>query len=252
MPSLIPRWKKKPPSSFENLSPSDRDYLIDVLRATAPSPPSNNNRAEEKRSHRPARGSLLPKQPSTAEPNPPTPDTGSISSSPQQTQKQPRSIPLQTIQQTPTQTRTQPQPQPQPQQQPSDEPTLQQFLQAATDILKTWESPDPSAPSSSPPISNLDKQILARKFSIGVSSCMKDYADKTRPVTGSSRGHIHRVLEQCVLVKRKLREIEFALRERDGGEVLSEVTRQTVGDTWRVMVSLGKDSWIDVDYALRN
>ncbi|KAF7716645.1 Uncharacterized protein PECH_008214 [Penicillium ucsense] len=250
MPSLIPRWKKKVPSSFENLSPSDRDYLIDVLRATAPSPPRNNNRAEEQRSHRPAQGSLPPKQPSTAEPNPPTPDTGSISSSPQQTQREPQSIPPQTIQQ--TQPRTQPQPQSQPQQQTSDKPTLQQFLQATTDILKTWESPDPSPPSSSPPTSNLDKQILARKFSIGVSSCMKDYADKTRPVTGSSRGHIHRVLEQCVLLKRKLREIEVALRERDEGEVLSEVTRQIVGDTWRVMVSLGEDSWIDVDYALRN
>lgn len=79
---------------------------------------------------------------------------------------------------------------------------------------------------------------------------MKEYAAKTRAVSVSSRGHIHRIVEQCVLVRRNLREIRDLLQDLGDGDPVDDAIWGLMEDTWRVMISLEHDNWVDVEYAL--
>lgn len=68
----------------------------------------------------------------------------------------------------------------------------------------------------------------------------------------SSRKHIHRIVEQCVLARRNLREIRDLLQDLQDHDPIDDKTRRLMEETWRVMVSLEHDNWIEVEYALEN
>ncbi|KAI2787613.1 hypothetical protein POX_f07986 [Penicillium oxalicum] len=232
MPSLIPRWKKKKPPSFQALSPSDRDYFVDVLRATAPPQPETNleSQTRELRHDEQLDDDTLQSTSSSQTPAAPTSTHASIR----------KDLPRQHF-------RSIPPPAVQDQSLVLSKPSFNHFLVTTTEILKSWEQGDATDPTS---ISNHNRQTQCRTFSLELSSYMREYANKTRAV--SSRGHIHRILEQCVLVRRKLREIEILMKGLKIDDSLDENARQLIGDTWRVMVSLGQDCWVDADYALKN
>lgn len=199
MPSLIPRWKKKKHSTFKELSPSNRDYLVDVLQATAPSQSEANIQ-------------------------------------PQQNQDEPilrhqgETVPAQLS------------PRPEPDNPVMPKPTFESFLRIANETVKCWERRDSR-------ITNSMKAKLASNFSLEINSYMKEYAEKTRAV--SSRRHIHRIVEQCVLARRNLREIRDLLQDLHDHDPVDGLTRRLMEETWRVMVSLEHDNWIEVDYALK-
>jgi hypothetical protein len=200
MPSLIPRWKKKKPSTFKELSPSNRDYLVDVLQATAPS-------------------------------------QSEASIQPQQNQDEPilrhqgETVPAQLS------------PRPEPDNPVMPKPTFESFLRMANETVKCWERRDSR-------ITNSMKAKLASNFSLEINSYMKEYAEKTRAV--SSRRHIHRIVEQCVLARRNLREIRDLLQDLHDHDPVDGLTRRMMEETWRVMVNLEHDNWIEVDYALKH
>lgn len=202
MPSLIPRWKKKKPSTFKELSSSDRDYLVDVLQATAQSNASNQE--------------LQPHDQLESAPRPPprVPDEPAPTQQPHQPEQEDPAIP---------------------------KPTFESFLRMANETVKCWERRDTR-------ITNAMKANLASKFSLEINSYMKEYAAKTRAV--SSRKHIHRIVEQCVLVRRKLREIRDLLQDLGDHAPVDDFTRRLMEETWRVMVSLEHDNWIEAEYAL--
>jgi hypothetical protein len=218
MPSLVPRWKKKKPSTFKELSSSDRDYLVDVLRATAP------NHSEE------------PDQTQQDQDEP---------VSEYQNEEEPAQTPLQPALDEPTSTEPPPPP---TSASASDEPalpkpTFESFLRIANSTIQCWETRDTF-------ITNSTKAKLASTFSLEINSYMKEYAAKTRAV--SSRGHIHRIVEQCVLARRNLREIRDLLQDLGDYEPVDDFVRRLMEDTWRVMVSLEHDNWIEVEYALEH
>ncbi|KAJ5368615.1 uncharacterized protein N7496_008375 [Penicillium cataractarum] len=200
MPSLIPRWKKKKPSTFRDLSPSDRDYLVGMLQATPP------NQSEA--SSQPLQHQEEPELHSQDEPAP-----------------------------------TQSPPTPPPDEPTIPKPTFESSLRMANETVKCWERRDTR-------IANSIKAKLASKFSLEINSYMKEYAAKTRAV--SSRQHIHRIVEQCVLARRNLREIRDLLQDLQDYDPVDDVTRMLMEETWRVMVSLEHDNWIEVEYALEN
>lgn len=204
MPSLIPRWKKRKPSTFKELRPSDRDYLVDILQATAPDQPKASNQ-EQKPQY----------QPELAPPSPPTASDEPVPA------QQPA--------------------QPEPEDPAIPKPTFESFLRMANETVKCWERRDTR-------ITNAMKANLASKFSLEINSYMKEYTAKTRAL--SSRKHIHRIVEQCVLVRRKLREIRDLLQDVDNHDPLDDLTRRLMEETWRVMVSLEHDNWIEAEYAL--
>ncbi|CEJ60700.1 hypothetical protein PMG11_09263 [Penicillium brasilianum] len=201
MPSLIPRWKKKKPSTFKDLSPSDRDYLVDMLQATPP-----NQSVEES-------NSILQRndEPDLQIYNDPAP----VQSPPTSDPNEP-AIP---------------------------KPTFESFLRMANETVKCWERRETR-------IANSIKARLASNFSLEINSYMKEYAARTRMV--SSRKHIHRIVEQCVLTRRNLREIRDVLQDLQDHDPIDDKTRQLMEETWRVMVSLEHDNWIEVEYALEN
>ena len=205
MGSLIPRWKKKKPSTFKELSSSDRDYFVDVLQATAPDQSNAGN--QEQQPH---------DQPESAplEPPPTVPDEPAPAQQPRQPEQEDPAIP---------------------------KPTFESFLRMANETVKCWERRDTR-------IANAMKANLASKFSLEINSYMKEYAAKTRAV--SSRKHIHRIVEQCVLVRRKLREIRDLLQDLGDHASVDDFTRRLMEETWRVMVSLEHDNWIEAEYAL--
>jgi hypothetical protein len=215
MPSLIPRWKKKKPSTFKELSSSDRDYLVDMLQTTVPKRSEEPDHMEQRQDelvsyNQDEELAQQPPQPALDEPTP-----------------------------------TQPTPPPTPT--PTDpilpKPTFESFLRIANETIKCWERRDTLIPNST-------KAKLASHFSLEINSYMKEYAAKTRAVSVSSRGHIHRIVEQCVLARRNLREIRDLLQDLNDEDPVNGVVRGLMEDTWRVMVSLEHDSWIEVEYAL--
>lgn len=200
MPSLIPRWKKKKPSTFRELSPSDRDYLIGVLQATLPNQ------------------SVASSQPLQQQEDP-------------ESQSQDEPAPAQSP------------PTPPPNEPTIPKPTFESFLRMANETVKCWERRDTR-------ITNSTKAKLASNFSLEINSYMREYAAKTRAV--SSRKHIHRIVEQCVLARRNLREIRDLLQDLGDYDPADDLTRRLMEVTWRVMVSLEHDNWIEVEYALEN
>jgi hypothetical protein len=190
MPSLIPRWKKKKRSTFKELSPSDRDYLVDLLQATSPNIPRENDQIEQyqdepvstdRHEEEPAQQPPQPAvdEPTSTQPTPPPPPT----------LNEPPALP---------------------------KPTFESFLRLATSTLKGWSRRSTLIPNST-------KAILASNISLEINSYMKEYAAKTRAISVSSRGHIHRV---------------------NGffGELME--------DTLTILGNLERDNWIEVGYAL--
>ncbi|OOQ83145.1 hypothetical protein PEBR_36664 [Penicillium brasilianum] len=197
MPSLIPRWKKKKPSTFKALSPSDRDYLVDMLQATPPNQSVEESNPILQRDDEPDLQNRDDPAPVQSDPNEPA-------------------IP---------------------------KPTFESFLRMANETVKCWERRETR-------IANSIKARLASNFSLEINSYMKEYAAKTRMV--SSRKHIHRIVEQCVLARRNLREIRDLLQDLQDHDPIDVQTRRLMEETWRVIVSLEHDNWIEVEYALEN
>ncbi|KAF3388788.1 hypothetical protein F1880_003386 [Penicillium rolfsii] len=218
MPSLIPRWKKKKPSTFKELSSADRDYLVAVLQSTAPNR-SEEPKLVEQHQHGPESGYQKEEEPAQSPPHQPTPDEP---------------------------TSTYPTPPPPPSDEPAiPKPAFESFLRMANETIKCWGRRDAR-------ITNSAKAKLASNFSLEINSYMKEYAARTRAVSVSSRGHIHRIVEQCVLARRYLREIRDLLQDLDDDVPITDVIRGLMEDTWRVMVSLEHDNWIEVEYALEH
>jgi hypothetical protein len=201
MPSLIPRWRKKKPSTFKDLSPLDRDYLVNVLQATPP-----NQSVEES-------NQILQHD---DEPELQTHDDPAPVQSPPTSAPDEPAIP---------------------------KPSFESFLRMANESVKCWERRETR-------IANSIKARLASNFSLEINSYLKEYAAKTRTV--SSRKHIHRIVEQCVLARRNLREIRDLLQDLQDDGPIDDLTRRLMEETWRVMVSLEHDNWIEVEYALEN